>query len=106
MGQCVTNVSGVLHSLRASHLRLDVNRMLLIVEQSQLDGELKSRQAQLWRTQCELRNKRFELIHQMHASAQMTERLEEARHTTKLLEERHRKLDVLVGNAWKWFLFL
>ncbi|KAH8321178.1 hypothetical protein KR074_010310 [Drosophila pseudoananassae] len=95
LGQCISNVCGVLHSLYASHLRLDVNRTLMIVEQSQLDGELKCRQAQLWRTQCELRNKRFELIHQMHASAQMTERLEEARHTTKMLEERHRKLDVL-----------
>ncbi|XP_017095125.2 uncharacterized protein [Drosophila bipectinata] len=95
LGLCVINVSGVLRTLYASHMRLDVNRTRMIVEQSQMDIELKNRKAQLWRTQCELRNKRFEIIHQRYASAKMTERLEKARRTTRLLEERHRKLDVL-----------
>ncbi|KAI8034264.1 hypothetical protein M5D96_012930 [Drosophila gunungcola] len=47
LGQCIAGVSLIASVVRSCHLRLDVDRMLLIVEHGQLDGQLKIHEERL-----------------------------------------------------------
>ncbi|XP_016975456.1 uncharacterized protein LOC108041905 [Drosophila rhopaloa] len=93
LGQCMAGVSLIASLVRTRHLRLDVDRMLLIVEQGQLNGQLEIREERLRVTQCELRCKRQELFHQMIASARMGQRLAKAKERNQELEDLNHKLE-------------
>ncbi|XP_052856318.1 uncharacterized protein LOC128264717 isoform X3 [Drosophila gunungcola] len=93
LGQCIAGVSLIASVVRSCHLRLDVDRMLLIVEHGQLDGQLKIHEERLRVTQCELGCKRQELFHQMTASARMGQKLAMAKERNQELELRNRQLE-------------
>ncbi|KAH8306831.1 hypothetical protein KR018_004274 [Drosophila ironensis] len=98
MGRCMSNVGGLLHTLRARHLRLDVRRLQLMIEQSELNGELMNRQKELWQMKSDLCERRVELFRQAADTELMSERLEEAKRITQLLEKRRQKLETLVAD--------
>ncbi|XP_017054781.1 uncharacterized protein LOC108097162 [Drosophila ficusphila] len=95
LGQCLAGMSLLAAIVRSRHLRLDVDRTLLLVEQAELDGQLEVCEERLRVAQCELQGKRLELLHQMAATARMGQSLAAAKERIQELEERNRKLEDL-----------